>query len=109
MERGVNVNDWPANDGDAGSQELFPVESPVATAQDLGPCLYLGPAGQRCSRRAVRDGLCAIHQRGQTPAAVRLPGAKRSRLAAAIIGILGVLWPLVADLIHEITRWLHSH
>jgi hypothetical protein len=112
MERGVNVNDWPANEGDANSEELFPIAPSTPTTQDLGPCLYLGPAGQRCSRRAVNDGFCAIHQpgqSGQSRVAVRPPAAKRSRVVAAILGILGVLWPLLADLVREITRWLHSH
>jgi hypothetical protein len=111
MERGVNVNDSLANDSDANSHGLFSV-APSTTAQDLGPCLYLGPAGQRCSRRAVNDGFCAVHQpgqSGQSRPAVRRPAAKSSRVVAAILGILGVLWPLLADLVREITRWLHSH
>src|ERR1700722_19271843 len=33
-----------------------------ALPADLGPCLYLGPAGQRCDRRAARDGFCSRHQ-----------------------------------------------
>jgi hypothetical protein len=109
MERGVNVNDSLANDGDANWQGPFSVAPSTSTTQDLGPCLYLGPAGQRCSRRAVNDGFCAIHQPGQSRAAMRQPAAKPSRVVAAILGILGVLWPLLADLVREITRWLHSH
>jgi len=109
MERGVNVNDWPANDRDANSEEVFAIDPPSTPSQDLGPCLYLGPAGQRCSRRAVKDGFCAIHQPGQSRVTVRQQDAKRSKIVAAILGILGVLWPLLADLVREITRWLHSH
>lgn len=109
MERGVNVNDWPANDREANSEEVLAIEPPLTSTQDLGPCLYLGPAGQRCGRRAVKDGFCAMHQSGLSRASLRQPDVKRSRVLAAILGILGVLWPLLADLIREITRWLHSH
>src|SRR6202008_830858 len=31
---------------------------------DLGPCLYFGPPGQRCDRRASKDGFCSRHHAG---------------------------------------------
>ena len=55
-----------------------------------GPCLYFGPAGQRCERPALAGGFCSRH----------MPGAKvikrvsaPSRILAAIAAILGILWP----------------
>jgi hypothetical protein len=90
------------------AQEEFPEsEPPLATAAgDLGPCLYLGPAGQRCNRRAVEGSFCARHQLdsgGQFPA---LSVAQISRRTVAILGLLAVLWPVLADLVHELIRLL---
>jgi hypothetical protein len=73
---------------------------------DQGPCLYLGPSGQRCERRALEGGYCARHR----PGAISLPKARPSRRTlAAIAAIAGVLWPLITDIVREILRWFHSH
>lgn len=74
---------------------------------DQGPCLYFGPAGQRCSRRALPGGFCAAHRPGAK--AVSQPSSKPTKIIAAIIGMVGVLWPYLVDAIREIARWLHSH
>jgi len=71
---------------------------------DQGPCLYLGPAGQRCYRRAVRDGFCALHLPGA--AAIRKVG-KPAKWLAAIAGMLGVLWPYIYDFLHALFRIFH--
>ena len=63
---------------------------------DLGPCLYFGPAGQRCDRRATRDGFCQRHQPG-TPT-ISAPFLTPKKLAAFLIA-LAMLWP-------ELTRFL---
>jgi hypothetical protein len=89
---------------------------------DQGPCLYFGPQGQRCSRPAIANGFCARHmpaQLGQpaTPAAASYtrPGAAplgsrpRGRIIAIGIAIFAALWPVVADLLREIIRWIHAH
>ena len=73
-------------------------------APDLGPCLYLGAAGQRCYRRAVKDGFCALHQPGA--AAIRRV-VKPAKWVAAIGGIVGVLWPYIYDFLHELFRIFH--
>ena len=65
---------------------------------DLGPCLYLGPAGQRCDRRATRDGFCQRHQPDAPTASTPLFTPKK--LAAFFIA-LAMLWP-------EITRFLSA-
>jgi hypothetical protein len=81
------------------------IEAGIPVSGDLGPCLYLGPAGQRCSRRALEGGFCARHQ----PEARRFAGlsvAQISRRAVAIFGLLAVLWPVLADVIRELIRLL---
>ncbi len=79
--------------------------APAASgAPDEGPCLYLGPSGQRCYQRAIKDGFCAAHQPGVT---TRAQIAKRSKIAAAIAGILGALWPYVYDFVHALFRMFH--
>ncbi|MGO9589871.1 MAG: hypothetical protein ACLP3K_07475 [Candidatus Acidiferrales bacterium] len=74
-----------------------------AGSADYGPCLSLGPAGQRCSRRALQGGFCALHQPGARRPAASKPNAKR---VAAIIGALVALLPWLGDLIRELIRLL---
>ena len=89
---------------------------------DQGPCLYFGPQGQRCDRRAIANGFCARHlpaqlgQRAQDAgtsperSGVASLGAKPfGRIIAIGIAIFAALWPVVADLLHEIIRWIHAH
>jgi hypothetical protein len=85
--------------------EFRTLSSPPGEA-DQGPCLYLGPSGQRCNRRALEGGFCAIHR----PGAPSLPKAAVSkRTLAAILGALGLLWPFLADIVREIMRFIHPH
>jgi hypothetical protein len=90
------------------TDDLGPIQMPAFAAQaseaDQGPCLYLGPAGQRCGRRAVTGGFCAVHMPGAT-AGARI--GKPSKWLAAIAGILGVLWPYIYDFVHELIRLFH--
>ena len=65
---------------------------------DFGPCLYLGPAGQRCARRATRDGFCQRHQPG---ASVICPPFFTPKKLAAFLIALAMLWP-------ELTRFLSA-
>jgi hypothetical protein len=85
------VNGFPAHPSAGGSEKA-----------DLGPCLYLGPEGQRCGERAFDGGFCAKHQPGAAS-----PIAGGSKVVAASIGILGLLWPYLADLFREIIRLIH--
>lgn len=95
---------WAASGEEEGSPEINP--SPRASSGDQGPCLYLGAGGQRCDRRALEGGYCARHR----PGAIRLPKpAFSSKVLAAIVGIAGILWPVIADLVREVVRWMHSH
>jgi Family of unknown function (DUF5763) len=83
----------------------FPLESVVSDPQ--GPCLYLGPQGQRCTRPARADGFCSRHQPGLETTKPGSGGAPR--IAAAGIGILAALWPIIFDVLRVIIRWIHAH
>ena len=76
-----------------------------ATATNWGPCLYLGPSGQRCAKPAIEGGFCAVH----SPASGAAITPNRKRVLAAVAAIIGILWPYVDDVVREIIRWMHSH
>jgi hypothetical protein len=82
--------------GDSSSGETEPRQS--------GPCLYLGPAGERCSRPALAGAFCAKHQPGGRMEALKNP----ARILAAALGIVALIWPYVNDLVREILRWTHE-
>jgi hypothetical protein len=109
MDRGERVNaeysgDYPEGPDERSSQEESPsgLVAPAGGA-DNGPCLYLGPSGQRCSRRALEGGFCALHQPGAKSPASKTSHTKR---VAAAIGALGALVPWLIDLIRELIRHL---
>ena len=109
MRRSVNVNsDVPDYEGEDSLPPDFSegeAQAPLPAA-DLGPCLYLGPAGQRCDRRALEGGFCARHQ-PDTGLLRGLSVPQISRRSVAVFGLLAVLWPVLADLIRELIRLLH--
>jgi len=117
------------------ASERTPPFTPTAAARpttvDYGPCLYLGPAGQRCQKRAMDGGFCATHRPAKSRAdgspdrPVRSsffagsPGAapdvsdappvtsgKIARRGAALFAALAVLFPLLLDFIRELIRLL---
>ena len=104
MERSVNVNAAPAGDDpmDMASDSYDMPHPPVLAATDQGPCLYFGPAGQRCKRTAMEGGFCSRHQPGSSQT-LSIPQV--SRRAFAAFGLLAVLWPVLADVIREIIRF----
>lgn len=113
MERNLNVNDVAASDDLADFENPFsdsdadlePAPSAPASTGGQGTCLYLGPSGQRCDRPAIDGSFCARHQPpGQRVR--RLTPKQVSRRAAASVGVLAVLWPVLADLIRELLRLL---
>jgi len=93
----------------------IPTTPPVgilAKGADQGPCLYFGPRGQRCDRRATNAGFCAIHQ----PNAVAAAGTAASGISkpskkfiASLLAIAAVVWPYLADIVREVIRWIHAH
>ena len=99
MERDLSVNGVPDTEDAAGGFN-FPSAKPPART-DLGPCLYLGPAGQRCKRLALEGGFCALHQPG-SPTPVR--SAVSPRRVGVALTILALLWPILADVVRELIR-----
>jgi hypothetical protein len=93
-----NPNPWQ-DPYQASSPDVFSVGS--SSPSDQGPCLYIGPAGQRCSRSAVEGGFCPRHRIGEPSEAPNRPVLKRF---IAVIGVLVALWPLIADLVRELIR-----
>lgn len=84
----------------------------VSPAGDFGPCLYFGPGGERCSRRALEGGFCALHRRN-APKSLDEPEEKTGfgpvltpKRLGALIAAAAALWPFVADLVREILRHL---
>jgi hypothetical protein len=90
-------------------------------SDDQGPCLYFGPQGQRCDRRAIANGFCRRHLPAQLDQSARFgarsparpgvapPGSKPfARVIAVGIAIFAALWPVIADLLREIIRWIHA-
>jgi hypothetical protein len=118
MDRFLTVNDSSSSSEPRRLRELHPgdaadwadplsslVESGASGTQ--GPCLYLGSQGQRCLRPALIGGFCQRHQSGSETAK---PGSRGvTRMAAAGIGILAALWPIVFDILRIIVRWIHAH
>jgi hypothetical protein len=104
MDRDVRVNAEYFEDYSEGAEEeLAGTPVGVTGSEDYGPCLYLGPAGQRCSRRALEGGFCALHTSGAKPPVASKPSAKR---VAAVVGALVALLPWLGDLIREMIRLL---
>jgi hypothetical protein len=104
--RGTFDDTWaePGGAEPTGLQILY--SPPGDKGADQGPCLYLGPNGQRCDRRALAGGYCASHR----PGAIGLPKiALSKRTLAVIAAVVGILWPYIADLAREIIRWMHSY
>jgi len=97
-----------------GTYQNFPPKSkpaiqPIPRANaDEGPCLYLGPAGQRCDRRATRACFCAAHQ----PKASNLLASPSifstftltPKKVAAFFIALAMLWPEIAKAISALMR-----
>ncbi len=97
---------WPAVAGDASPRPQALSSPPRDSSADQGPCLYLGPSGQRCDRRAVAGGYCASHR----PGGIGLPKiAVTKKTLAAIAAASWFLWPYIGEAVREIIRWMHSH
>jgi|SRR5208282_3670840 len=107
LPRDTSEDAWAgaSDHADGIEDSAIPKESARGGRADLGPCLYLGPAGQRCDRPALAGGFCAKHRPGGIASAVRNP----SRILAATGAIVALLWPYIEDVVREIIRWTHSH
>ena len=69
---------------------------------NFGPCLYLGPSGERCLQPAREDGVCARHS-SETEANPWLQFVQR---VGAILLLVALLWPLIAELLQKIAGGL---
>ena len=129
MERFVTVNDFSGSNSSAGPLDAETAEDRewgfegagadtegqsaggvfgTPQGSDEGPCLYLGPKGQRCNNPAFSGGFCARHLPAELGGA-KVGSRSVSRVIAAGIGILAAMWPVVADVLREVLRWIHSH
>ena len=103
MDPDLSVNAPPATEQPEGDFVASPSDKQAVA--DLGSCLYLGPRGQRCSNPASASGFCPRHQPdgtfSGTPTATPLVSPRR---VGAILTILALLWPLVADIIRALIR-----
>jgi hypothetical protein len=104
MDRDVSVNGIHGSAPRALEQIIAAQAGsrPAAPASDEGPCLYFGPAGERCGRRAVHDGFCSQHQGGASPIVSR----NSKKAMAAAVAIIGLLLPYLIDLLRELARIL---
>lgn len=113
-------------------------EARAAEAVNYGPCLYFGPRGERCERRATVTGFCARHSAAQAARNAQFWDAaakpdvveesdnesraetgtpqdanaesirKRSRILIALLGLAGVLWPILNEMLRALISFLHS-
>jgi hypothetical protein len=118
MDRFLTVNDFsgsgqPAEPPDSSvftqidSMEQAPSLFESAVSNNQGPCLYLGPQGQRCARPALPGGFCSRHQPGSDATKTQSRGIPK--IAAVGIGILAALWPIIFDILRIIIRWFRAH
>jgi hypothetical protein len=104
MDWDLSVNAPPATERAESGFVVAAGEKIAAT--DLGPCLYLGPAGQRCISPATTSGFCRRHQ--PYASAIGEPTDKpllSPRRLGAIFTILALLWPLLADIVRALIRY----
>jgi hypothetical protein len=79
-----------------------PVNGAMQTGYSAGTCLHLGAGGTRCYRTATAGGFCEKHDPERTsPSAFSL-----GRLAAALVLLWALLWPVIADVVRELRHWL---
>ena len=106
LPKGWSEAAWAGKQASAEPSESLSTEDDPAESKPSGqgPCLYLGPAGQRCDRPALAGGFCVRHRPGARREVLKNP----ARILAAALGIAALVWPYVNDLVREIIRWTHS-
>lgn len=97
---GVQV---PSNEGVSRAGKLR-IPGMQAASQPL--CLYFGPGGERCYSPALADGFCPRHQLNPAGTAQQDQARSRKKKAAATIGIIAALWPILEELVRQIFRLL---
>ena len=79
-----------------------PVNGAMQTDLLDGTCLYLGADGKRCFRPAAIGGFCEKHD----PERSSRHAVSLVRVAAALMLLWVLLWPVIADAVRELRRWL---
>ncbi|HKS67754.1 MAG TPA: hypothetical protein VJR26_10985 [Candidatus Acidoferrales bacterium] len=80
---------------------------PANPAAGRSLCLYFGPSGERCYQQALDNGFCKRHQPNASPTTASGDESRaRRKKAAATLGILAALWPLIEELLRQIFRLL---
>lgn len=105
MERRVTVNDRIERLELEVPPELQAAETPTEPVRgnSQGPCLYFGPKGERCCLAALEGGYCAAHQAN---GAAGLSARSYSRVLAATIALILIVWPYISDLVRDLLHWL---
>jgi hypothetical protein len=98
----VSGTQFPGSPG--GKQHAGGLQIPATQVASRHLCLYFGPAGERCDRAALADGFCSRHQLNPTATASREEARARRKKAAATVGIVAALWPLIEELLRQIFR-----
>jgi hypothetical protein len=106
LPQGWSQEAWLEADTTGQGTELGPISNirKAIASTDQGPCLYLGPSGQRCNKRALASGFCAAHGPNATMGRATNP----RRWWAVAAAIAGLLWPYLEFVLREIIRWAHS-
>jgi hypothetical protein len=86
------------------SAESKSTQFPRAQSPSRPLCLYFGPAGERCYQPALDNGFCRRHQPNRSPTALGDEARARTKKAAAVTGVIAVLWPLIEELLRQIFR-----
>jgi hypothetical protein len=100
----ASVSGTPFPSSPTANDQPGGLQTPASQAASGPLCLYLGPAGERCYRPALADGFCSRHQLNPTATAPRDEARARRKKAAATVGIVAALWPLIEELIRQIFR-----
>ena len=107
MERRVTVNDRIERVEIEVPEDLQPLESSEELAVQPenrsrnGPCLYLGPAGERCAKTALEGGYCAKHHPDPS---LQDPGRSYGRVVVAAVALVAIAWPYIADVVRALLR-----
>jgi len=98
LPRGWSHTAWGSGEPISGADEY------AGRGKELsgqGPCLYLGPGGERCHRPARTSGFCMAHE-----AKKRTTNPVRVWAAAAAIAAL--LWPYLEIVVREVIGWART-
>jgi hypothetical protein len=105
MERRVTVNDRIERLELEVPEDWEPEfdAKPASAGGPQGPCLYLGPGGERCARPAIEGGYCQKHH---ADSSFRDSARPYARVLVASVALVILVWPYISDLVRDLIRWL---